>query len=211
MEQALFTRPRRNAASTATGLVHPSDAGSQYTSLPFTQAPLEAGMAGSIGSVGGALHNALMKSTLGLCRTELIGPRSSRRPPPGSAGSTPTDCTPRSATGRPWSSKTSTVPPRPPRPSRWPEPSVPHIQGQFTPPELWSGQGKASIMPATPVFNPRPGPVPAMREWVDLRVHGVRGLRPWTCSTAPRHGRSPGRAAASDRLIRRAHQPTTIR
>jgi hypothetical protein len=33
-------------------------------------------------------------------------------------------------------------------------------------------------MPATPVFNPRPGRVPAMREWVDLRVHGVRGTPP---------------------------------
>jgi hypothetical protein len=29
-------------------------------------------MTGSISSVGGALHNALMESTLGLCRTELI-------------------------------------------------------------------------------------------------------------------------------------------
>jgi transposase InsO family protein len=78
MEQALFTRPRRNAASTATGLVQPSDAGSQYTSLAFTQEPLEAGMAGSISSVGGALHNALMESTLGLCRTELIDGQRSR-------------------------------------------------------------------------------------------------------------------------------------
>jgi hypothetical protein len=156
MEQALFTRPRRNAASTATGLVHPSDAGSQYTSLPFTQAPLEAGMAGSIGSVGGALHNALMESTLGLCRTELIdrqrsrtdGPRSSRRPPPGSAGSTPTDCTPRSATGRPWSSETSTVPPRPLRPSRWPEPSVPHIQDSSRLRNSGQGRGRrASCLP----------------------------------------------------------------
>jgi putative transposase len=36
------------------------------------RALLEAGIAGSISSVGGALHNALMESTLGLCRTELI-------------------------------------------------------------------------------------------------------------------------------------------
>ena len=72
LEQALFTRRRGNAAFTPTGLVHHSDAGSQYTSLAFTQALLEAGIAGSIGSVGDALDNALMESTIGLYKTELI-------------------------------------------------------------------------------------------------------------------------------------------
>jgi transposase InsO family protein len=72
LEQALFTRRRGNAAFTATGLVHHSDAGSQYTSLAFTQTLLEAGIAGSIGSVGDALDNALMESTIGLFKTELI-------------------------------------------------------------------------------------------------------------------------------------------
>jgi putative transposase len=72
LEQALFTRRRGNAAFTATGLVHHSDAGSQYTSLAFTEALLDAGIAGSIGSVGDALDNALMESTTGLFKTELI-------------------------------------------------------------------------------------------------------------------------------------------
>jgi putative transposase len=72
LEQALFTRRRGNAAFTATGLVHHSDAGSQYTSLAFTEALTEAGIAGSIGSVGDALDNALMESTIGLYKTELI-------------------------------------------------------------------------------------------------------------------------------------------
>src|SRR4051812_35931452 len=44
----------------------------QYTSLAFTEALLEAGIAGSIGSVGDALDNALMESTIGLYKTELI-------------------------------------------------------------------------------------------------------------------------------------------
>ena len=72
LEQALFTRRRGNAAFTATGLVHHSDAGSQYTSLAFTEALLDAGIAGSIGTVGDALDNALMESTIGLYKTELI-------------------------------------------------------------------------------------------------------------------------------------------
>jgi putative transposase len=72
LQQALFTRRRANAAFTATGLIHHSDAGSQYTSLAFTQALHEAGIAGSIGTVGDALDNALMESTIGLYKTELI-------------------------------------------------------------------------------------------------------------------------------------------
>jgi transposase InsO family protein len=89
----------------------------------FIQAPLEAGMAGSISSVGGALHNALMESTLGLCRTELIDGQRSR------TGRAEVERETAAwvrwfnthrlhssiGTGRPWSSKTSTVPPRPPQ------------------------------------------------------------------------------------------------
>lgn len=78
LEQALFTRRRANVAFTATGMVFHSDAGSQYTSLAFTEALIEAGITGSIGSVGDALDNALMESTIGLYKTEVIGqnPRS---------------------------------------------------------------------------------------------------------------------------------------
>jgi putative transposase len=72
LQQALFTRRRTNATFTATGLLHHSDAGSQYVSLAFTEALREAGITGSIGSVGDALDNALMESTIGLFKTEVI-------------------------------------------------------------------------------------------------------------------------------------------
>lgn len=72
LEQALFTRRRADSRFTATGLVHHSDAGSQYTSIAFTDALIAAGIAGSIGTVGDALDNALMESTIGLYKTELI-------------------------------------------------------------------------------------------------------------------------------------------
>ena len=75
LEQALATRHRHNSQFTTTGLVHHSDAGSQYTSIAFTEALEEAGIAGSIGSVGDALDNALMESTIGLYKTELIDRR----------------------------------------------------------------------------------------------------------------------------------------
>lgn len=45
----------------------------QYTSLAFTDALTDAGLQGSIGSVGDALDNAMMESTIGLYKTELIG------------------------------------------------------------------------------------------------------------------------------------------
>jgi putative transposase len=66
LEQALFTRRRGNARFTAAGVVHHSDAGSQYTSIAFTDALVAAGIAGD------ALDNALMESTIGLYKTELI-------------------------------------------------------------------------------------------------------------------------------------------
>ena len=54
------------------GLGHHSDAGYQYTSFAFTAHLLEAGIDASIGTVGDALDNALMESTIGLYKTELI-------------------------------------------------------------------------------------------------------------------------------------------
>jgi putative transposase len=70
--QALHIRHRDNARWTSAGLVHHSDAGSQYVSVAFTAELLEAGIAGSIGSVGDALDNALCESTIGLFKTEAI-------------------------------------------------------------------------------------------------------------------------------------------
>jgi putative transposase len=70
--QALQVRHRGEATWTATGLVHHSDAGSQYVSVALTAELLEAGIAGSIGTVGDALDNALCESTIGLFKTEAI-------------------------------------------------------------------------------------------------------------------------------------------
>jgi len=76
LEQAIFTRRRLSTDGgfefTSTGLVHHSDAGSQYTSLDFTEELRDAGITGSIGTVGDALDNALMESTIGLYKTEVI-------------------------------------------------------------------------------------------------------------------------------------------
>lgn len=54
------------------GLIHHSDAGSQYTSLRFTERLTLEGIAPSIGSVGDAYDNALMESIIGLYKTECI-------------------------------------------------------------------------------------------------------------------------------------------
>lgn len=72
LAQALATRRRTSSEFTTRGLVHHSDAGSQYTALAFTEQLAEAGIAGSIGTVGDALDNALMESTIGLYKTECI-------------------------------------------------------------------------------------------------------------------------------------------
>jgi transposase InsO family protein len=57
------------------GLIHHADAASaQHTSFRFTTHLLDAGIDASIGAVGDALDNALMESTIGLDKTELIKP-----------------------------------------------------------------------------------------------------------------------------------------
>jgi putative transposase len=68
---------RRDRAGTLAGpgLIHPSDAGSQYASFAFTGHLLKASVNASIGTVGDALDNALMESQIGLYKTELIKPR----------------------------------------------------------------------------------------------------------------------------------------
>ena len=54
------------------GLIHHSDAGSQYTSIAFTESLALQGLAASIGSVGDAYDNALAESTIGLFKTEVV-------------------------------------------------------------------------------------------------------------------------------------------
>ena len=72
LRQALNVRARHESHWTAMGLVHHSDAGSQYTSVAFTAELILAEIAGSIGTVGDALDNALCESTIGLFKTEAI-------------------------------------------------------------------------------------------------------------------------------------------
>jgi putative transposase len=52
------------------GAVHHSDAGSQYTSVHFTETLLLEGLTPSVGTVGDALDNALAETTVGLYKTE---------------------------------------------------------------------------------------------------------------------------------------------
>ena len=73
LDHAVWTRRRAGAADLA-GLVHHSDAGSQYTAITFTQRLTEAGIDPSVGSVGDAYDNALAESVIGLFKTELINP-----------------------------------------------------------------------------------------------------------------------------------------
>ena len=54
------------------GLVHHSDAGSQYASVIYSERLAELGIAPSVGSVGDSYDNAAMESAIGLYKTELI-------------------------------------------------------------------------------------------------------------------------------------------
>jgi putative transposase len=74
LEMALWARDH-HGLPVADGLVHHSDAGSQFTSFAFTQRLVDAGVDASIGSVGDAYDNALCESTIGLYKTELIDRR----------------------------------------------------------------------------------------------------------------------------------------
>jgi len=71
LEHAIWTRGRAGVVDLA-GLVHHTDAGSQYTSIAFTDRLLAAGVDASVGSVGDAYDNALAETTIGLYKTELI-------------------------------------------------------------------------------------------------------------------------------------------
>ncbi len=72
---ALWQRDRDEHPHTRGELIHHSDAGSQYTSFKLAEHLDVAGIAASIGSVGDAYDNALMESTIGLFKTELIKPQ----------------------------------------------------------------------------------------------------------------------------------------
>ena len=71
IEQAIWTRAREGISELA-GLVHHNDAGSQYTSIAFTERLAAAGIDPSVGTVGDAYDNGLAETVIGLFKTELI-------------------------------------------------------------------------------------------------------------------------------------------
>jgi putative transposase len=70
--QALRQRDREGHPVTPGELIGHADAGSQYTSIRFTEHLELEGIRPSIGSVGDAYDNALMESVIGLFKTECI-------------------------------------------------------------------------------------------------------------------------------------------
>ncbi len=74
VEHAIWTR-NRCSTTDLSGLIHHHDAGSQYTSISFTERLAEAGIDASIGTVGDSYDNALAETINGLYKTELIKPR----------------------------------------------------------------------------------------------------------------------------------------
>jgi transposase InsO family protein len=70
---ALWDRHRQGHPVIPGALIHHHDAGSQYTSLRFTEHLALEGIAPSIGTVGDAYDNGLMESIIGLYKTECIG------------------------------------------------------------------------------------------------------------------------------------------
>jgi putative transposase len=74
LEMALWSRDHAGHP-VSEPLVHHSDAGSQYTSIAFTDHLAREGIEASIGSAGDAYDNALAESAIGLYKTELIKPR----------------------------------------------------------------------------------------------------------------------------------------
>jgi transposase InsO family protein len=69
---ALWDRDRHGQPVAPGQLTHHSDAGSQYTSIRFSEHLELAGIAPSIGTVGDAYDNALMETIIGLFKTEAI-------------------------------------------------------------------------------------------------------------------------------------------
>lgn len=70
LEMALWTR--RQAAELVEGLIHHSDAGSQYTAIRYTDRLTEAGAVASIGTVADSYDNAMAETLIGLYKTECV-------------------------------------------------------------------------------------------------------------------------------------------
>jgi putative transposase len=75
LEMALWTRGRAgdtDAEGRLEGLIHHSDAGSQYTAIRYAERLVDAGALASIGSVGDSFDNAMAESVIGLYKTECV-------------------------------------------------------------------------------------------------------------------------------------------
>lgn len=75
LEMALWTRAREGHTDDngrIAGLVHHSDAGSQYTAIRYADRLAEAGALASIGSVGDSYDNAMAESVIGLYKLECV-------------------------------------------------------------------------------------------------------------------------------------------
>ena len=70
LDMALWHRGR--AGHDVHGLIHHSDAGSQYTSIRYTDRLAEAGLQASIGTIGDSYDNALAETVNGLYKAELV-------------------------------------------------------------------------------------------------------------------------------------------
>jgi putative transposase len=70
LEMALWTRER--AGHNTTGVIHHSDAGSQYTAIRYATRLLDAGAVASIGTVGDSYDNAMAESVIGLYKLECV-------------------------------------------------------------------------------------------------------------------------------------------
>ena len=73
VRMATWQRDRDGHPVKRGNLLHHNDAGSQYTSLRFTEHLEMEGIDPSIGTVGDAYDNALMECLIGLYKTECIG------------------------------------------------------------------------------------------------------------------------------------------
>lgn len=70
LEMALWTRDRDGKP--VAGVVHHSDAGSQYTSIRYTGRLHDAEAVASIGSIGDSFDNAMAESIIGLYKRECV-------------------------------------------------------------------------------------------------------------------------------------------
>ncbi len=75
LEMAIWVRARAGLTDRRgrlDGLVHHSDAGSQYTAIRYVERLSDVGALASIGTVGDSYDNALAESTVGLYKTECV-------------------------------------------------------------------------------------------------------------------------------------------